>query len=91
MDCRFRILTKDENTFNQLKKYANGWSKNLIIIENKCNFLDFLKQFDIEILITPFNTIKIIDCFYFNKELFDCDDEILNKFDMSKYEPIQWK
>ena len=28
MNCKFKILTKDEKTYIKLKKYADGWSKN---------------------------------------------------------------
>jgi hypothetical protein len=34
---------------------------------------------------------EVEDCFYFDGEMRECSDEIINKFDMSKYEPIIWK
>ena len=55
MDCKFRILTEDRETFEKLKEYASGWSeKGLIIIDAKCDFLEILKKLNIEMLITPF-------------------------------------
>ena len=91
MDCKFRILTKNQKTFDELKKYADGISqKGLIIIEAKCEFLDVLKKFDIEVLITPFR-VGEVDCFYFDGEMKECDKKIFQKFDISKYEPIIWK
>ena len=92
MDCKFRVLTKDKETFKKLKKYASGWSKNLIIIDTKCNFFEFLKNFNVEMIITPFRAGEgEIDCFYYNGEIKDCNKKILKKFDMSKFEPILWK
>jgi len=92
MDCTFRILTKDKKTFEKLKEYADGWNeKGLIIIEKKCDFFEFLKVFNIEMLITPFRVEGIVDCFYFNGKMSECDKKILNKFDMKKFEPIIWK
>jgi len=90
MDCKFRILTKNRETFEKLKSYADGWSeKGLLVIFAKCNFLEELKKFDIEILISPFKGDN--DCFYFNKSLKDCEKNILEKFDMETFEPIAWK
>jgi len=68
MDCTFRILTKDKKNFEKLKQYADGWNeKGLIIIEKNCNFFEFLKGFNVEMLITPFKVGEgIIDCFYFD-------------------------
>ena len=92
MDCKFRILTKDKNSFEKLKKYASGYSKNLLIIDAKCDFLEFLKHFDVEMLITPFKAgVGYIECFYFDGDIKECDDKVLEKFDMSKFEPIKWK
>ena len=49
MDCKFRILTKNLKTFDELKEYADGISqKGLIIFDAKCDFLEVLKKFDIE-------------------------------------------
>jgi len=92
MDCKFRILTKDKETFEKLKNYASGWSeKGLIIIDSKCDFLEILKKFNVEILITPFRTGEgNIDCFYYDEEIKDCNEDILEKFDMQKFEPIEW-
>ena len=71
MDCKFRILTKNRETFEKLKNYASGWSeKGLIIIYAKCNFLENLKKFNIEMLITPFRSGEgNIDCFYYDGEI----------------------
>jgi len=93
MDCKFRILTKDKKTFEKLKEYAEGWSeKGLIIIDKKCDFFEFLKDFDIEILITPFRAGEgIIDCFYVDGKIQECNKKILDKFNMTKFEPIIWK
>ena len=92
MDCKFRVLTKDKNTFEKLKEYSIGWSKNLLIIDAKCDFLEILKNYDVEMLITPFRIGEgYIDCFYFYGEMKECDDEVLEKFDMSKFEPIKWE
>ena len=93
MDCKFRVLTKDRETFEKLKEYASGWSeKGLIIIDLKCNFLEVLKKFNIEMLITPFRSGEgNIDCFYYDGEMKDCNKKILEKFDMIKYEPVKWK
>ncbi len=93
MDCKFRILTKDKKTYDKLKKYAEGWSeKGLIIIGAKCNYIEFLKNFDVKMLITPFRAGEgIVDCFYYEGEMKDCNKEILNEFDMQNYEPIEWK
>jgi len=93
MDCKFRVLTKDRETFEKLKEYASGWSeKGLIIIDLKCNFLEVLKKFNIEMLITPFRSGEgNIDCFYYDGEMKDCDKKILEKFDMIKFEPVKWK
>jgi len=93
MDCKFRILTKDKKTFEKLKEYADGWNeKGLIIIEKKCDFFEFLKVFNIEMLITPFKADEgIVDCFYFDGEMKECNKKILDKFDMKKFEPIIWK
>ena len=91
MDCKFKILTKDEKTYIKLKKYADGWSKKgLIIIEKNCDFFDFLKKFDIEMLITPFSFEGNLDCFYYDGIMKDCNKEILKKFDTQNYEPIEW-
>jgi len=92
MDCKFRILTKDKETFKKLKEYASGWSENFIIIDSKCGFFEFLKNFNIEMIITPFRAGEgEIDCFYYESEIKNCNKEILEKFDMSKLEPISWK
>ena len=93
MDCKFRILTKNKKTFEKLKEYASGWSeKKLIIIDGKCDFLDVLKKFNVEILITPFRSGEgYVDCFYYDGEIKDCNKEILKKFDMKNYEPIEWR
>ena len=92
MDCKFKVLTKDKKTFEKLKEFASGWSKNLLIIESKCSFFEYLKIFDVEMLITPFKLGEgEIDCFYYDGEIKDCNKEILEKFDMSKFEPIEWK
>jgi len=40
MDCKFKILTKDNNTFEILKTKADGFSKKGFIINAKCEFLD---------------------------------------------------
>lgn len=93
MDCKFRVLTKDKETFKKLKNFASGWSeKKLVIIEAKCNFLEVLKKFNIEMLMTPFRSGKgYIDCFYYDGKIKDCNKEILERFNMQKYEPIEWK
>jgi len=93
MDCKFRILTKNRETFEKLKSYANGWSeKGLLVVFAKCEFLEELKKFDVEILISPVKSPEGgNDCFYFNKSLKECDKNILKKFDMEKFEPIVWK
>ena len=93
MDCKFRILTKNRETFEKLKNYASGWSeKGLIIIDAKCDFLDILKKFNVEMLITPFRSGEgNIDYFYYDGEVKKCNKEILEKFDMQKYKPIKWK
>jgi len=75
MDCKFRILTKNLKTFDELKEYADGISqKGLIIFDAKCDFLEVLKKFDIEALITPFGIEE--DCFYFDGEIKNCDKKI---------------
>ena len=93
MECIFRVLAKDEKTFEKLQQYASGIGKEkLIIIYAKCDFFEVLKNFNIEILITPHrNGEGVIDCFYYDKEIKECDKKILNKFDMKKYEPIKWR
>ena len=93
MDCKFRILINDKETFEKLKEYASGWSeKGLVIIDSKCDFLETLKKFNIEMLITPFRSGEgNIDCFYYDGEMKECNEEILEKFDMQKFEPIEWK
>ena len=93
MDCKFRILINDKETFEKLKEYASGWSeKGLVIIVAKCDFLEVLKKFNVEILITPFRSGEgNIDCFYYDGEIKDCNEDILEKFDMLKFEPIEWK
>lgn len=86
MDCIFRIIANEN--FDELKQYADGWSKKgIIIIFSKCDNIEFFKQFrNIEMLITAQN-----DCFYYKDEILDCNDEIIEKFDMRKFEPIIWK
>jgi len=94
MDCRFRILTKNQELFEELKKYADGWSeKGLIIVNLKCNFLDILKSFDVEVLITPYRIGEgEVNCIYFDGNImWNCNDEIIEKFNIEKYEPIIWK
>ena len=92
MECKFRILTKNKETFEKLKEYADGWSKNLLIIDANCDFFEFLKDFDVEMLMAPFRAGEgEIDCFYFDGEMRECSEEILEKFDMSKFEPVIWK
>lgn len=91
MDCTFRILTKDNKTFEKLIKLADAYSnKGLIIINAKCDSLDFLKKFDVEMLITP-SDIENKDCFYFDGDLKECNEEIIAKFDSARYEPLIWK
>jgi len=92
MDCKFRILSNDKETFEKLKEYSSGWSeKGLIIIDAKCDFLEILKKFNIEMLITSFISGEgYIDCFYYDGEIKKCSEEILEKFDMQKFEPIEW-
>jgi len=42
-------------------------------------------------LLTPFSTGEgNVDCFYYDGEMKNCDQKILKKFDMSKFEPIKW-
>ena len=93
MDCKFRILTKNKKNFEKLKEYADGWSeKGLIIIEAKCDYIEFLKNFETEMLITPFRAGEgIVDCFYYDGKMKECNNKILNKFDMKNYEPLCWK
>jgi len=93
MDCKFRILIKDKETFKKLKNYASGWSeKGLIIIDAKCDFLEILKKFNLEMLITPFRSGEgYIDYFYYDREIKDCNKKILEKFNIKNYEPIKWK
>jgi len=93
MDCKFRVLTRDKKTFEKLKEYASGWSeKGLIIVDAKCDFLETLKKFNVEMLITSFRSGEgNIDCFYYDGEIKNCDEEILEKFNMQEYEPIKWK
>jgi len=92
MECQFRILTQNKEVFEKLKKCAVGWSnKGLIIIQKKCDYLEELKKFDVKILITPCEYPINRDCFYFDEEIKECNEKILKKFDMEKYEPIKWK
>jgi hypothetical protein len=94
MDCIFRILTKDKELFESLKKEADGWSKKGLIIFNniKCYYFYEFEDLDIEMLVTPFRIEEgVVDGFYFDGELKDINEEILEKFDMQKYEPIIWK
>ena len=93
MDCKFRVLTRDKKTFEKLKEYASGWSeKGLIIVDAKCDFLETLKKFNVEMQITSFRSGEgNIDCFYYDGEIKNCDEEILEKFNMQEYEPIKWK
>jgi len=93
MDCKFRILTKDKETFEKLEEYASGWSeKGLVIIDSKCDFVEVLKKFNVVMLITPFRSGEgNIDCFYYDGEIKDFNEDILEKFDMLKFEPIEWK
>ena len=54
--------------------------------------ITLLKKFNVEMLITPFRSGEgNIDCFYYDGEIKDCNEEILEKFDMQKYDPIEWK
>jgi len=93
MDCKFRILTHNKETFEKLKEFASGLSeKGLIVIEAKCDFFEFLKQFDIEMLMSPFRSGEgSVDCFYYDGEIKDCNEKILEKFNTKNYEPINWK
>jgi len=93
MDCIFRVLSEDKKTFDELKDFASGYSeKGLLIINAKCDFFEILKNYNFEMLITPLSISgEVEDCFYFDGEMRECSDEIINKFDMSKYEPIIWK
>jgi len=93
MDCTFRILTNDKETFEKLKKSADAYSeKGLIIINSKCDSFDFLQQFDVEMLIVPVGLGGWEeDCFYYDGEMKECGEDVTDKFDTSKYEPIIWK
>ena len=93
MDCIFRILTKDKETYEKLKKSADAHSeKGLIIIHAKCGSFEFLKKFNVEMLITPATIGEgEDDCFYYNGQMKECSSEIFEMFDVSKYEPLVWK
>ncbi len=93
MNCIFRIISKDKKTFDKLKEFASGYSeKGLLIINAKCDFFEILKNYNVEMLITPLSISgEVENCFYFDGEMRECISEIIDKFDALKYEPITWK
>ena len=93
MDCVFRILTKRKKFLKKLKELADAYSeKGFIIINSKWDLFEFLKKYDVEMLITLISVGgDEEEYFYYDGDMEEYKREIYEKFDVWKYEPFIWK